>query len=293
MSDKVLCLDIGASSIKSGLVDKAGQITSEKITYLNGGYDNFLDSIGKILSGLEETPEGISLALPGGYDKKEDKIFAPNLTILNGRNIKTDIENRFSLKVMAENDANLAGYGEYVFVEKKAVKNMVFCTLGSGFGGGLILNGSLFQSDMTLFEIGHMSINFNGAECGCGRKGCLDEYCSSSGIVRAYKELTGDEKSVKEISELAKTGDINAEKTFKIFAYNLAGAFANLTALFCPEKIKFGGGLSELSDYYYNDCINEYNKIVFPAYRGRVKIEQAELKNKAGMLGAAALFFNL
>lgn len=293
MADKVLCLDIGASSIKSGLVNRMGEISDEKITYLHGSYDNFLDSIGKILSDIKDSPAGISLALPGGYNIKEDKIFAPNLTILNGINIKTDIEKRFSIEVMAENDANLAGYGEYVFVEKKAVKNMVFCTLGSGFGGGLIINGSLLQSDMTLFEIGHMSINFHGAECGCGRKGCLDEYCSSSGIVRAYKELTGLEKSVKEISQLAKLKDNNAEKTFKIFASNLAGAFANLTALFCPEKIKFGGGLSELSDYYYNECLNEYEKIVFPAYRNRVKIQRAELKNKAGMLGAAALFFKL
>ena len=186
--DKVLSLDIGGSSIKSGLVDINGTIKNEKKVTLNEDtYNGFINAVEAIVESLDEKPAGITAALPGGYDIENDEIFAPNLTILNGRHIKHDLEDIFKIKVLAENDANLAAYGEYVFGDKKSVKNMVFCTLGSGFGGGLILNGRLLQSNITLFEVGHLSIDFNGRQCGCGRRGCLDEYCSTSGLKEIYK----------------------------------------------------------------------------------------------------------
>lgn len=293
--EKVLSLDIGASSIKSGLVDINGVIGEEKRTAVRGkAYDSFIEAVQSIMADFDEKPSGIVAALPGGYDIENDEIFAPNLSILNGRHIRSDLENIFKIKVMAENDANLAAYGEYVFGDKKSVKNMVFCTLGSGFGGGLILDGKLVQSNITLFEIGHISIDFNGRQCGCGRKGCLDEYCSISGLKEVYKNITGDSNITPvRLGELAEMCDKNAIETFNRFGKTLAGAFANMAALFCPEKIKFGGGLSELSAYYFDSMEDEFNKIIFPAYKGRVKLERAVLKNQAGMAGGAALFFGL
>lgn len=293
--EKVLCLDIGGSSIKSSLVDRNGKIYEENKTVVSEEtYECFLETVRDIVDNLSEKPAGIAAALPGGYDIKNDEIFAPNLQILNGRHIKKDIEKVCSLKVTAENDANLAAYGEYVFVEKKQIHNMVFCTLGTGFGGGLIINGKLLQSNITLFEVGHMSINQNGRICGCGRKGCLDEYCSTSGLMEIYKSLGGkDNINPYILGEKAKNNEDIAIKTFEEYGKLLAFAFGNLAALFCPEKIKFGGGLSELAGYYIKPLNDEFNKILFPAYKGRVKIEQAELKNQAGVLGAAALFFEL
>lgn len=294
--EKVLCLDIGGSSIKSGLVDINGNILQENKNIIkNESYNGFLETVEEIVNNLDEKPAGIVAALPGGYDIKEDTIFAPNLQILNGRHIKTDIEKMCGIKVLAENDANLAAYGEYVFGDKKSVQNMVFCTLGTGFGGGLILNGKLLQSNITLFEVGHLSINMQGRKCGCGRNGCLDEYCSTSGLTEIYKEITGSNSNINPyiLSEKAKHKDNAAIKTFEEYGKLLAFAFANLAALFCPEKIKFGGGLSELSDYYMASLISEFESLLFPAYKGRVKIESAVLKNQAGMLGGAALYFGL
>lgn len=294
--EKVLCLDIGGSSIKSGLVDINGNISSENKSILKEEtYECFLDTVKKIVESLIEKPAGIAAALPGGYDIKADTIFAPNLQILNGRHIKKDIENICGIKVLAENDANLAAYGEYIFGDKKSVNNMIFCTLGTGFGGGLILNGKLLQSDITLFEVGHLSINMQGRKCGCGRNGCLDEYCSTSGLIEIYKEHGGTDNNITPyiLSEKAKNNDKLALKTFEEYGKLLAFAFANLAALFCPEKIKFGGGLSELSEYYMLSLEKEFEKLIFPAYKGRVKIERAVLKNQAGMLGGAALFFGL
>lgn len=294
--EKVLCLDIGGSSIKSGLVDINGNISSENKSILKEEtYECFLDTVKKIVESLIEKPAGIAAALPGGYDIKADTIFAPNLQILNGRHIKKDIENICGIKVLAENDANLAAYGEYIFGDKKSVNNMIFCTLGTGFGGGLILNGKLLQSDITLFEVGHLSINMQGRKCGCGRNGCLDEYCSTAGLIEIYKEHGGTDNNITPyiLSEKAKNNDKLALKTFEEYGKLLAFAFANLAALFCPEKIKFGGGLSELAEYYMLSLEKEFEKLIFPAYKGRVKIERAVLKNQAGMLGGAALFFGL
>lgn len=291
---KVLSLDAGASSIKSGLVDINGVISEEKRTVIKEeSYNGFIDAVKSIVAGISEKPAGIAVALPGGYDIEKDEIFAPNLHILNGKHIRKDLESIFNIKVLAENDANLAAYGEYVFGEKKSIKNMVFCTLGSGFGGGLILNGKLLQSNISLFEIGHISIDFHGRQCGCGRCGCLDEYCSTGGLKEIYKNITGKEINPVQLGELASSGDTYALETFREYGRLLAGAFANIAALFCPEKIKFGGGLSELAEYYMQAVEEEFNKIIFPAYKGRVKIERALLKNQAGMAGGAALFFGL
>lgn len=292
--DKILALDIGASSIKSCLADKYGKLSDEMKTAESKSYDDFLASIENILKNLNKKPAGICAALPGGYDIKNDLIFAPNLQILNGKHIRKDMEKRFGLPVIAENDANLAAYGEYVFAEKRGINNMAFFTLGTGFGGGLILNGKLLQSDITLFEAGHISIDLNGRLCGCGRRGCLDEYCSTSGLAAIYEKESGKAGvSPREIENLAEKGDARALKALENYGILLAEAFANMAALFAPEKIKFGGGLSELAPYYIDTCKNRFNEIVFPPYRNRVQIERAVLKNRAGMLGAAALFFKL
>ena len=116
---KVLSLDIGASSIKSGLVDINGIISEEKRTVIKEeSYNGFIDAVKSIMSEISEKPAGIAAALPGGYDIEKDEIFAPNLHILNGKHIRNDLENIFNIKVLAENDANLAAYGEYVFGDK-------------------------------------------------------------------------------------------------------------------------------------------------------------------------------
>lgn len=297
--DNVLSIDVGGSFIKGALINKFGEISLEDKIETPNSYELFLDSISQLIINFKNKADninilGVVIALPGGYDIKNDTIFAPNLKILNSRHVKKDLSEKLQLPVLIENDANLAAYGEFIFSEKKNINSMVFCTLGTGFGGGLILNKKLLQSDMTLFEVGHMSIDYEGVLCSCGRKGCVDEYCSVPGLQRIYEEITGvKEISPIELGNLASKGDEAALKTFNKFGKLLAVAFANLAALFCPEKIKFGGGLSELAPYYLDTCINEFNNLLFPAYAGKVTIELAELKNKAGTLGGAALFFDL
>lgn len=294
--EKVLAIDVGGTSLKSALVDRNGNTSNEDKISIAKDYNSFISAFGTLLEHLPEKPIALSLALPGGYDIENDKIFAPNILYLTDKNIKKDLVKRYHLEVIAENDANLATYGEYCTFERdRGIKNMVLVTLGTGFGGGLILNGSLLQSNITLFEVGHISIDiFSGRSCGCGNRGCLDEYCSSSGIEAIYNRITNKsgKVSLTNLGNLAKKGDSATLETFKEYGVILANAFANISALFCPEKIKIGGGISNLAEYYLPTCIEKFNEILFPAYKNRVKIEIAELKNKAGIIGAGLYYFN-
>ncbi len=290
---KVLSVDIGGSYIKSALVDEKGKMEAKSRIPTPKDYDGLIAALAGLAAGLPEAPAGITAALPGGYDFEKDEIFAPNLPSINGRHIRADLEKAASLPVMAENDANLAALGEYVFIEQGGIRNMMFVTLGTGAGGGLIINGGLPVSAVTSFEIGHICVAPGGRLCGCGRKGCMDEYCTTAGLMAEYAAAGGGENISEplELALLAEKGHKAAAAAFKSFAVYLARGLADAANLFCPEKIKLGGGLSELSRFFMADCSENFFAELFPMYRSRVKLEIAGLKNDAGILGGAACFF--
>lgn len=294
MKQTVFSIDIGGSFIKCGLVCKEGKLLKYEKIKTPGAYGEILKEIDRIYKNMGHSSEGAAVAVPGGYDFKKGMAFAPNLQIINGRNIKKDIENITRKPTVAENDANLAALGEYVFVEKKNTADMVLITLGTGVGGGLILNGKLFSKDVTAFEVGHISVTASGRKCECGRKGCLDEYCSVGGLQKIYEKISGIKNAdPKELGKAARLKDPAALKTFDSYGRTLSGALVNLANLLAPDKIKLGGGLSELGEYFLPGCIREFEKHLFPLYRGRTAVETAKMKNDAGMLGGAALFFDL
>lgn len=294
MTDSVLSIDIGGTFIKFGLVDSNGTLLDKGKIASPQNYEEFLENIYGLHKKMGIYSVGATVAIPGGYDYKAGKAFAPNMTLINGRNLKADLEKIIGIKIMVENDANIAALGEYVFVEKKSIRDMVFITLGTGVGGGMILNGKLFSKDVTLFEVGHMAVATGGRQCGCGRRGCLDEYCSVCGLQAVYEDLTGIKNAEpKEIGELAEKKNANAVKTFEEYGSILANAALNIANIIAPDKIKLGGGLSELSKYFMPTCLEEFEKDLFPLYKGRVSLEIAGLKNDAGLMGGAALFFDL
>lgn len=294
MQETVLSLDIGGSFIKYGLLNRNGDILEHSQIPTPPLYDDFLKSIETLNKTLGKDSLGAAVCLPGGYDFKNGRAFAPNLTIINGKNIKNDLEAIIGKKTVLENDANLATLGEYVFAEKKAPQDMMLVTLGTGVGGGLILNRQLLSKDITVFEVGHITVDRNGLLCGCGRRGCLDEYCSVIGLQRIYEDIAGiKDANPKKIGDLAKANNQKALQALKTYGSLLGEALLTLANLLVPEKIKIGGGLSELSPYFLPVCIEIFEKNLFPAYKGRVKIEKAALKNEAGIMGGAALFFEL
>lgn len=289
----ILALDIGGTFIKYALASEDGSLRGFGRVGVGSDYTNFIDGIKDIKNSFHEPVEGVAAALCGGYDFKNRKIFAPNLTLLNGRDVVSDIEAALKVPVVVENDANLAALGEYVACEKGNIDDMIFVTLGTGVGGGLIMGGKLPQLSVTGFEIGHICVCPEGRPCGCGREGCLDEYCSSGGLISAYKELHGEDKDItpEKLGLLAGQGDSKAIAAFEEYGKFLGRGLADAVNLFCPQKIKLGGGLSELAGYFLTECKKTFYDEVFPLYRDKVVIETASLKNNAGMVGAAAYFF--
>lgn len=286
-----LCFDIGGTNIKSCLTD----INANSLDKLTVRTPETYKEILEVLCNMAESAgsfDACAIAVPGTCAPQSGEvIFCPNLSCLNGRNLRNDLQQTLGKPVFIENDGNLAALGEYFFVEKDNIRNMIFLTLGTGLGGGAVLNGELLTSDISLFEAGHINIEPDGRQCGCGKKGCLETYVSISGILDTYRSLSSDKDAdnINIIYNLAKSGDRVSLLTFEVFGGYLGLGMASLANILVPEKIKIGGGISELSDIFMAHTLKVFSKNIYPAYKGRVKIELSELKNSAGLYGACAL----
>ncbi len=292
--DTVLALDIGGTNLKSAVISKDGEIEYKKSIKTPQNYEQLLKAIADLYRTFEDCVEGISIAIPGGYDFEKNRVFAPNLAALNNHNIMDDLSRMLATKIAIENDANLAALGEYVYADKKSYKNMIFLTLGTGCGGGMIIDGKIPDTRFSIFEVGHTVAVPNGRPCECGRNGCLDEYTTIGGLLTTYHEVSGKTlSSAKEVYALAMAGDTYATESFEKFGAVLAEALINIANLFCPDKIKIGGGLSNFSSCFMQNTIEQFDKYVFPLYKHEVTLEVATLGNDAGLLGATAHFYKL
>lgn len=281
------CFDIGGTNLKMGVVDENGVILEYRSEKTPTAYELLVQSIGNFT--LANSCCAVGIGVPGKVNGLS--AFCPNLSILHNQPIGADIQAMTGLPVSLENDGNLAALGEFIFFEPDMTDNMILLTLGTGVGGGLIIDGVLVTSDTAAFEVGHITLNFEGEKCGCGKRGCFEYYCSMSGLVRSFNEISQELKVHKaaDVYRLYKSGDEVAGLAFEKYANNLAHGLASLSNLFAPLKIKIGGGLSEMSDAYLHTAVKIFSRIVFPTIRDTVTIETASAKNKAGLLGAAAL----
>jgi len=282
------CFDIGGTNLKMGIVDSEGNIISFDSIKTPASYEETIRNISEYINGKKAQAAGI--CVPGTCSADGKVIFSPNLTTINEKNLINDIKPLTNIEICLENDANLAALGEYTFYENSNIKNMALITLGTGVGGGLILNGMLHGTEVSSFEAGHLTINSHGEKCKCGKRGCFEIYCSVSGILSTYKELSEGER-LEHVGELMRIHNKNnklTSLTFDIYANHLAHGLATIANLVTPEKIKVGGGLSEISENFLPQTIKIFSRIIYPAYKSRVLIETAKGKNKAGILGAAA-----
>lgn len=287
-----ICFDIGGTNIKSGWFSHDGVLIEKTSVKTPAEYDGIVRILKEII-GKYDSVESCAVAVPGTCMPESGKIiFCPNLTCLNGKNLKNDLLSITGKPIYLENDANMAALGEYFFYEKDRIKNMIFLTLGTGLGGGAILNGSLLTSDISMFEAGHININPEGPRCGCGKRGCLESYVSVTGLLRTYSNLSSSKDnpdSANKVYNLYKNGDKVAALSYEVLGGCLAIGMATLANILVPEKIKIGGGLSEMADAFMPNTLKVFSKHIYPAYRDRVTIELSSLKNNAGLSGCAAM----
>ncbi|GAB6072727.1 ROK family protein [Venenivibrio stagnispumantis] len=285
---KYLGLDIGGTFLK--YIFKDGENIEKDKIYIRDFFEKndlkgFIDILNKVIS--LKNPDKIGIAVAGLVDKKNNKITnSPNLKMIES----LDLSEYIQTDIIIENDANAAAYGEYKYGIGKNSNIFICLTLGTGLGGGVVINGKLISGvSGSAMEVGHITVEKDGWICHCGRKGCLESYVSSYGLERFYCLLTDNKKSSFEIINLAKEKDINAIKSIDYFTDYLSIGIMNLTHIFNPDIIAIAGGIVE----NYPDIINitkeKVKNLIFPLPLRDLRIEIATLGEYSGAYGALAI----
>lgn len=234
--------------------------------------------------------EFVGLSVAGTVDREGEKILAtPNLRSLAGTDVKQSLEAEFGVPVAMENDGSCFTWGECLFGGGRGADSVIGLTLGTGVGGGMVLSIDsskvLFRGPFgSSFEVGHMVIQFEGAECSCGSRGCLEAYASS----QFFRRMGG--LSPLEIQKRAEAGDTFSRELFREYGRYLGVGISNLVNLLDPQMVILGGGISNAWDLFIKEARNEISRCVLsPEPRQGVKIVRSELGAVASAIGAAHL----
>ncbi len=301
-------LDLGGTWLKAALVDENGAITGRERarTVSNKGIDELCSKIADLINTVDPTGKAshLGVAVPGYLKSSEGIVVkSPNIPVLDGKPLKSLLEKATKKKVLIENDATCAAVGEGWMGSSKA-SNFVFFTLGTGVGGGIVLNGRAWTGDTgRAGELGHIMVDPNGRICGCGARGCLETISSLTGIIAMVKEtndLQWIEKKFshfpehewpKRLSSLALKSDGRAVEIVKIFGTALGIAVSNILNILDVKTFIFGGGISNMFDLFESHIRDTVKQRVFGFPIDELTLLRAELGEDAGLLGAARLAF--
>ena len=311
MRDTVLAADLGGTNLRIAAVDGEGNVVhrSRVSTPASKSREDIAVCIGDLALqcvealGPESRPAAFCVTAPAIISAKDGTIFSsPNLPDLNGFDLAGVLEQRLGLPVVLENDANAAAVGESWKGASKGADNSICVTLGTGVGGGLIIDGRLVRgADGTAGEVGHITVEPNGYECGCGNFGCVEQYSSATAITHITALLKADfpqsslanveHPSPVEVFDAGKNGDPLALEVFRQVGTYLGVALAGLVNVLNPEVIVIGGGVSASWDLFIEYTREQIKKRAFRQPGERVKLVRAALGDDAGTLGAAKLAF--
>ena len=289
-------IDLGGTAVKAGLFTEEGAILSqtEFPTASAGGYAPLLSDIAehiRVLAAEQNIPLSdcaAGIGVPGPVEEDGFTEAIPNLGIRNCY-VGRDLSALLGIPVRVLNDANAAALGEYWTGAGRGSRSMICVTLGTGVGGGIVLNGEVLGGAHGLGgEIGHMFVNPEETEnCSCGAKGCLDQVSSATGVVRYAKKLYGlPYPTAKDVCDAAKAGDAAAEATLRYCMSFLGKALCTVGYTIDPELVVIGGGLSKAGPYLLDIIYDSYKDLPKLTIK-RMTFRLAELGNDAGMTGAA------
>jgi len=299
-------VDVGGTKIAAGVVTPEGKLLNEVRYPSDGSTKVLLDSIARAVREVRDGYEvgAVCLAVPGLILAQEGKVvFSPNLSTIQGVSLKDELEGRFDLPVTVENDANAAAWGEFRFGAGSEVDHLVFVTLGTGVGGGVITHGVLMRGAQGAGgELGHVTIQATGPRCGCGNHGCLESLASGTAITRRAREvaakkpdsalgkLASERKLIGEdVTNLAHEGDEAALAVLEETGLWLGIGLAGFVNIFNPEVIAIGGGAAKAGDLILDRARKEMHLRARSPSRDLVEIKEATLGAKSGVIGAAAL----
>jgi glucokinase len=298
---RYLGLDIGGTSIKSGLVDETGRVLeSRRTSTVIDDLDGFLSNVTELIRQFQNSAsiDAIGMGVPGLRSSKTHIIeTSPNIPCLKNVNLEQVVANQVHVRCVSENDANAAAYAEFVCGSGVGLRQVAHLTLGTGLGSGFILNGSLFTgASGYAAEFGHTVIRMQsypgdeGRPCACGNRGCLESFVSATGIVATAREhgMTGPLTS-EMIFDAAVEGDETAMNVFRETGYYLGIACANLINLLNLELIVIGGGVMASGQLLLDAARETARQFAFPSSFRDCRIVKSSLWPDAGVIGAAML----
>lgn len=312
MKKLVAAIDIGGTNTVFGLVNEQGTILlkesvpTEHFPIPEDLVAVVCEHIKKAIAPFANDYEliGVGIGAPNGNYFNGTIEFAPNLKWKGVVPLAKLFADRLHVKVALTNDANAAAIGEMMFGGAKGMKDFIFITLGTGLGSGIVVNGEMvYGHDSFAGEIGHVIVIPDGRQCGCGRKGCVETYCSATGIKRTYSDLlmSHHDKSnlqarvadAKYIYDKALEGDQDALEAFRQTGEILGLVLANSVAYTSPEAIFLFGGLALAGDFIFKPTQDSFERNLLNIYKNKIKILPSQLKeNDAAILGAASLILN-
>ena len=281
----ILAIDIGGTMIKYGLVSSDGKILStDKIkTESNKGLNNILNKIDNIFKRYKENnPVGIAVSGTGQINGMIGKVIGGNPIIPNwiGTNLVKILEEKYNLPIVLENDVNCVALGEKWIGAGKDLSNFICLTIGTGIGGGIILNNQLFRGEnFVAGEFGHILI----------KKGEFEQFASTTALIRLVKERTEKTLNGKEIFDLEKKEIVEYQEVISEWIENLTDGLSSIVYCFNPANMILGGGVIGQGEPLINRIKNSLFKKIGPQFKEKLNIIQAKLGNNAGMIGASYL----
>jgi len=313
MKKNVIGVDVGGTNLRAALINENGTIISRNSSPSEAkkGIDHVIKNLINLITETKKDNDisGIGIGIPGIIDSAKGILTqAPNITRVRNYPVREILLSELGsdLRVYFENDANCAAVGEWWLGAGKDINSLIILTLGTGLGGGIILNGKLWSGANGMGgEIGHMTIDPYGPKCNCGNFGCVESFASAEAIRRMVKQglrnknlktmLRNEIKRTSihdipaKVGTAAKKGDQFAISIWESFGKALGIAIANLTNLLNVEMIIIAGGLSNSWDLFIKTLIQESKKRGLRAPMENVEIKKCDLGDDAGLLGAGYL----
>lgn len=308
-------IDLGGTFIKGGIFKEDNIIVKDQIKTGELTSNAVISSIAKLINNMLNCVKldlnnikAIGVGIPGMIDSKSGKVLYNN-NFSNWVNVdfvkKLQTELNCNIPVYISNDANVAALGECYFGAAEQYDDSIMITLGTGVGGGVIINNQIFEGNMGAgAELGHMVIVINGEKCTCGRRGCFESYCSATALIRQTKKAMESDKNsqlwticsgnVDNINGKTAFDAYFTDKTAKMVVDNyityLVEGLCNLANIFRPQAIILGGGISKQGDMLIDLIKDKFNKRLYGMHLGpQVELKLAKLRNDAGFLGAIRL----
>ena len=304
-------IDVGGTNLKAGLVDQSGTILAVERTPLDfRGPESFADTLASLAKAVmasggaaAQDVEYVGIGIPGAV-AGGDILYTANIPMKNVP-LEKLFRQHLDLPVLLGNDADCAAVGEWSCGMGRGTKHFIVITLGTGVGGGMILNGKLYSGCGAGGEVGHIVVQKDGVPCNCGRRGCWEAYASATGLIRETTEAmkAHPESLLHQVAaqngavdgrtsfQAAEQGDETALAVCRSYAEYLASGLTDLVNILHPEAVALGGGVAAAPEYLLLDPVREIvARECYARHVGQVPhIVRAELGNDAGIIGAAML----